>query len=299
MGTLRTTTRSGHLTAVQPLAHGGKNSGTVHTFRRETIFGEDGTPYAAVPSISGGTIRYSLRSVAAKLMHDFLVGDGTLPFAVVHAMHNGGAMRETKSVKELITGEKQAQLRETVPLFGVFGGMGGARSISGRLDVDSAIPVTKETAFLGDFYAGARPDDSTLLSAYEIVQRLSYGRFSTAEGSDVQSLIDQDSERELPRGGGMLFWSQEVLPIGTRLWHSITLNDATPVETSFFNEVFSIWSQRAVIGQQRRVGMGKVTPNYNTTVTNIAGLPAETVETSWREELKDRKDDALEALSWL
>lgn len=300
MGNLRTIINSGHITAVQPLAHGGgKNSGTVHTFRRETIFGEDGTPYHAIPSISGGTIRYTLRSIAAKIMHDFLVGDGTLPFSTVHAMHNGGAMKETKSVKELITGEKQAILRETVPLFGVFGGMGGARAISGRLDVDSALPITQETAFLGDYYEGQRPDHEALLSAYELVQRLNYGRFSTTEGSDVQPLIDKESERELPKGGGMLFWSQEVLPVGTKLWHSITLNDATPVEASFFNEVLSVWKRRASIGQQRRVGMGKIMPHYTTSILSLSGAESELVDVNWRTELQDRKEEGLEALLWL
>lgn len=299
MSALRTILLTGKIKALQPLAHGGKNSGTVHTFRRETIFGANGEPIYAVPSVSGGTIRYSLRSVAAKIMHSYLVGDGTLPFSAVHAMFNGGAMKETKTVTDLITGEKQAILRETLPLFAVFGGMGGARSISGRLDVDSALPVTKETKFLAEYYHADIANDEHLLSIYEIVQRNNYGRFSSAEGSDVQSLIKDDSDRELPKGGGMLFWSQEVLPLGTELFHSICLNDATPVEASFFTEVYNAWSARAHIGQQRRVGMGKITPMYKTAITDIAGQPSEIVECNWREELEDKRDQALEALSWL
>lgn len=299
MSALRTVLFTGKIKALQPLAHGGKNSGTVHTFRRETIFGEKGEPIYAVPSISGGTIRYSLRSIAAKIMHAYLVGDDTLPFSAVHAMFNGGAMKETKSVTDLITGEKQAILRETLPLFAVFGGMGGARSISGRLDVDSAIPVTRETSFLAPHYQTSIAEPEHLLSIYEIVQRHSYGRFSSAEGSDVQSLISQDSSRELPKGGGMLFWSQEVLPLGTELFHSICLNDATPVEAAFFMDVYRVWSKRVHIGQQRRVGMGKITPVYSTLITDIAGQDADLVECDWREELQDKREVALEALSWL
>ena len=297
MTALRTISRLGKLRALQPLAHGGKNTGTVHSFRRETIFGADGKPIYAVPSISGGTIRYSLREVAAKVMHHFLVGDGTLPFSTVHAMFNGGAMKETKSVKDLITGEKQAILRETLPLFAVFGGMGGARSISGRLVVESGVPVAEETAFLAPYYETTTPD--SLMSVYEMVERSPFGRFSSTEGVNVQSMIDQTSERELPKGGGMLFWSQEVLPLGTELFHGIHLNDVTPVEASFFNEVFEIWAKKAFIGQQKRVGMGKVSPEYTTSITNIAGLPDELVECNWREELADRKEQALEALTWL
>lgn len=300
MSALRTIILSGRLQARQALAHGGKNSGTVHTFRTETIYDEHGKPIYNTPSISGGTIRYSLRSVATKMMHDFLVGDGKLPFHVVHAMHNGGSMKETKSVQEVITGEKQAKLRETVPLLGIFGGMGGARAISGRLDVDSAIPVTKETAYLAEHYQGTLIEDPEgLPSIHAILERYKYGRFSTSEGSDVQSMIDLDSDRELPKGGGMLFWSQEVLPLGVHLWHSVCLNDATPVEVSFFDEMMSIWSKNAHIGQQRRIGMGKVEPKYQETVTNMAGVTAERVECDWREELKDRKDEALEILNLL
>lgn len=297
MTALRTYSWTGKLRALQPLAHGGKNSGTVHAFRRETIFGADGNPIHAVPSISGGTIRYSLREIAAKIMHHFLVGDGTLPFASVHAMLNGGAMKETKSVSELITGEKQAILRETLPLFAVFGGMGGARSISGRLVVESALPIAEETAFLAPYYLVEPPEK--MLSVYELVSRQPYGRFSSAEGTSAQSLITQDSDRTLPKGGGMLFWSQEVLPRGVELFHGLKLTDATPIEASFFAEVYALWAKSAFIGQQKRVGMGKVVPVYTEEVTNIAGIPDTPIECNWREELKDRKDEALEALTWL
>lgn len=296
---LRTTLYTGKLKAIQPLAHGGKNSGTVHTFRRETIFGEHGQPIPATPSISGGTIRYSLRNTAAHIMHEFLVGDGTLPFQTVHAMFNGGAMKETKSVTEVVTGEKQAILRETVPLIAVFGGMGGARSISGRLTVDSAIPITRETAYLSTYYMAEPPAEEYLQSVYSIIEKQRFVRFSTSEGSSVQPLITPDSDRELPKSGGMIFWSQEVLPIGTELFHSICLNNATPIETSFFEEVMAVWMRRAHIGQQIRAGMGKVAPLYTKEVTTVAGTPAEQVPVNWREALADRKEEALEALSWL
>lgn len=299
MSALRTITLTGTLRALQPLAHGGKNSGTVHTFRRETIFGADGKPIPAVPSISGGTIRHSLRSTGAKMMHHHLVGDGTLPFSTIHAMFNGGAMKETKSVTSVITGEKQAMLRDTIPLFAVFGGMGGARSISGRLDVDSALPVTTETAYLAPFYEAQIAPPENLMSIYEIVQRQSFGRFSSAEGSDVQPLIEQESSRELPKGGGLLFWSQEVLPLGSELFHSITLNDATPVEVSFFLNLYKNWSRNGRIGQQRRAGMGKIAPHYTMHVRDLSGEDADIIPCDWREELADRREDALEALSWL
>lgn len=296
---LRSILLTGKIKAIQPLAHGGKNSGTVHTFRRETIFGANGEPIYAVPSISGGTIRYSLRYTAAKMMHFFLAPDDRLPFEAVHAMFNGGAMKETKNVTDLITGEKQGILRDYLPLFAVFGGMGGARSISGQLDVDSALPVTKETKFLAEHYQANIAEDKHLLSVYELVERHHFGRFSSTEGSDVQSMIQPESSRELPKGGGMLFWSQEVLPIGTELFHSLYLRDATPVEVSFFLDVYHLWSRRAHIGQQRRVGMGRISCHYKESITNMAGLEAEKVECNWREVLEPHKEKALEALSWL
>lgn len=296
---LRTTLYTGKIKALQPLAHGGKNSGTVHTFRRETIFGEKGEPIPSTPSISGGTIRYSLRNIAAHIMHEYLVGDGTLPFQTVHAMFNGGAMKETKNVNELITGERQAILRETVPLFAVFGGMGGARSISGRLAVDSAIPITKETAYLAQYYRTEIPSEEYLQSVYSIIEKQRFVRFSTSEGSSVQTLITPESDRELPKGGGMIFWSQEVLPLGSELFHSLCLTNATPVETSFFEEVVQVWSRNAHIGQQVRAGMGKIVPLYKKEVTTVAGSPTEQIPINWREALAERKEEALEALSWL
>ena len=131
----------GALTARTAIAHGGDDRGIIHTFRHEHLI-LGGRP-ALVPIISGGAIRGSLRRTSAAMFQAALVGpEGRLPFPVVHALRTGGALTETRDHSEVLTGERQAMLRDLVPHFALFGVSGGGRIMSGRLHVGKALPVT-------------------------------------------------------------------------------------------------------------------------------------------------------------
>lgn len=289
---LRTVIWSGTLLALQPIAHSsGRKTGTVSDFRRETIF-IDGKPLEAIPVLSGGTIRYSLRTASAKITQEWLSqAVGKLPFEAVHALHNGGALKVT-GVEDVLTGERQAILRDLVPHMAIFGGVGGARAISGRLDVDTATPLARETAPLAQMYHTGAPVPD--LSIYELVQKGKYGRFANIDGRDVQEGDPLEVEN-----GGMIFWSQEVLPLGTRLLHCLQLNDVTPTELSYFLDVMKVWEKTARIGQQRRMGMGRIKPEYTREVLDLCANEAEIIPANWRDDLEGKQEQAKEALSWL
>lgn len=293
----------GTLTARTSIAHGGKDSGTVHTFRRETLLLPDGRRLPAVPVISGGVVRGPMRRLAAKMAQHAITnganGDGRLPFPVVHALRTGGALRESRGSEEILTGEKQAILRDTIPMLGIFGLSAGSRVMSGRLDVDKPLPVAKETAYLADFYQVDLADYDPP-SVWELIQRETYTRFADVNDSAAQPFIEplQDGDT-LPKGSGQMLWSQETLPAGTRLFHSLVLRDATPVEQSFMTELMTRWADQARIGAQSARGMGQVTCDYTRSVYDILGDTAEDEPADWRQHTADNADQVQEVLGWL
>lgn len=301
---MRTVEWRGVITAQSSIAHGGKDSGTSHGFRRETLILPSGKQLAGVPVISGSVVRGNMRRLAARMVTDALVGDGgRLPFNVVHTIRTGGALRETRASGEVLTGEKQAILRDLLPMLSVFGFATQGRIVSGRLYVDKSLPLARETAFLAPAYGthAIAHVPATLPSVWELIQREVYTRFGDANETVSAGTVDVDlGLPELSRGSGNMLWFQETLCAGTRLLHSVRLEDATPIEVSFTNELMKRWANAARIGAQRSRGMGRFTFDHERICTNILGDPADDEpEVSWRAYTQEHLDDIREVFAWL
>lgn len=306
---MRTVEYSGVLTALTSIAHGGRSSGTVHSFRRETFVLPDGTLMPNVPVISGGVVRGSLRRLAAAMTQQAIAGDGTLPFPVVHALRTGGVLKETRSTGEVLTGERQALLRQALPMFGLFGLSAGGRIMSGRLLVDKPLPLAAETAYLAEHY-GVTLADYSPPTVWRLMQRESYARFADVNDSAAQTWIDPvtpgggvdgpSPQRELPKGSGTMMWTHETLSPGTRLLHRLLLEDGTATEVSFFDDLVATWSRQAQIGGQQARGLGRVGCDYTRSVRNAAGLDAaDEAPSPWRDVLARSTDLVHEVLGWL
>lgn len=299
---MRTIEWKGSMLALSSIAHTGKESGTNHAFRRETLIRPDGKALAAVPVISGGVVRGSMRRLAAKMAQHAIVGDSErLPFPVVHALRTGGALRETRASEEVLTGERQAELRDLIPMLSIFGFSTSGRIVSGRLEVDKPLPISTETAYLSERY-GVDMEGFTPPSIWSLIQQEQYTRFADVNDSAAQPYIDVDPEdpREIPKGSGNMLWSQETLPAGTRLFHSVVLSEGTPIEVSFMDELMRRWGSSCTIGAQRARGMGRVRLDYVRSCYDVLGDPAEAEPLQdWRKYVKDNQDRVLEALKWL
>lgn len=301
---MRTVEWRGVITAQSSIAHGGTDSGTTHGFRRETLLLPSGKRLAGVPVISGGVVRGDMRRLAARMVTQAIAGDGgKLPFNVVHALRTGGSLRETRGSEEVITGEKQAILRDLMPMLSVFGFSTRGRIISGRLFVDKPLPLARETMFLAPSYGkvATEVDESTLPSVWELVQRETYTRFGDANESVSGGMVD-DSEGlpDLSKGSGNMIWAQETLCAGTRLFHSVRVEDATPIEVSFTNELMTRWTKTARLGAQRSRGMGRFSFDHERVCTDILGDEADDEpEFSWREYTKEHLEDIQQVFSWL
>lgn len=298
---MRTIEWTGTLTAVSSIAHGGKDSGTTHGFRRETLILPTGERLVGVPMISGGVVRGSMRRTAAAMMQTALVGDGRLPFNVVHALRTGGSLRETRASEEVLTSERQAIIRDALPMLACFGFSTNGRIVSGRLQVDKPVPVSKETIYLADAYQ-ADLTGYTPPSIWELIQRETYTRYADVNDAAAQPYIEMDATevRTVAKGGGNMIWAQETLPAGTRLFHSLVLEEATPVEVSFMDELVKRWTRQGRVGAQSARGLGRISATYTRTCTDVLGDPAEPEDGPvWRDYVTTHKDSIMEVLGWL
>lgn len=295
---MQTVTYEGTLTAISSISHGGQDRGITHGFRKETIIGADGRPIGGIPVISGSVIRGTMRRKAARLMQTALSdgGDSRLPFHSVHALTTGGSMTETRSSGEVLTVERQARVRDLIPLFGVFGVAGGGKVMSGKLSVDKAIPIARETAHL------TPSREASPLSVFSLVQREQYSRVADVENGSASGLIAPTDEAQvLPSGSGQMLYQIETLAAGTVLQHSVTIEDANPVEAAFFDDVLRAWRPKGVaqLGGQSARGLGKAHVDYVRTTTDVWGDEVEPEVADWKAFVRDHRADALEALAWL
>lgn len=298
---MRTIVYTGTLRAQTSISHGSKPSGNNHPFRRETFILPTGKRLAAVPVVSGGAVRGSLRRMAASMMQQAIVGDGTLPHPVVHALRTGGSLRETRTSGDVLTGERQAILRDVIPMFGVFGLSAGGRIMSGRLQVGKPLPVAQETMYLAEHY-NAELAEYSPPSIWQVIQRETYTRTADVNDAAAQLLIDdvEAAERDLPKGSGNMIYTHETISPGTRLFHNLVLDSGTPTEVSFFDDLVRRWSKKATIGGQTAKGLGKVEPQYTRTAYDILGDEADDEEPRpWQEHVANNAEQVQEVLTWL
>lgn len=298
---MRTIVYTGTLRAQTSISHGSKASGNNHPFRRETFILPTGKRLASVPVVSGGAVRGSLRRMAAAMTQKAIAGEGTLPHPVVHALRTGGSLRETRTSGDVLTGERQAILRDVIPMFGVFGLSAGGRIMSGRLQVGKPLPVAKETTYLAGHYQ-ADLDNYDPPSIWQVIQRETYTRVADVNDSAAQLLIDdlEAADRDLPKGSGNMIYTHETISPGTLLFHNLVLDAATPTEVSFFDDLVRRWSKRATIGGQIAKGLGRVEPRYTRTAYDILGDEIDDEDAQpWQQHVADRAEQVKDVLTWL
>lgn len=289
---MRTTDWDGLITAVSSIAHGGEDRGNLRTLRHEQMIGADGKPRLR-PLISGNAIKGELRRIAARLYQHQLVGDGKLPFRAVNALRTGGMLTETKTHKEVLTGERQAVLRDTIPVLGVFGVSGGGRIMRGRLYVDKAVPLARETAHLAPYYS-LTPNAADLPAVQDLISEEFHARHPDAD--TTRATFDGETAAD----GNPMFWWTQTFCAGTQLMHAIRLEDATAVETAFFTDVLATFAHRGRVGGQQSRGLGRTTATYTATTADSAGAPADPEPANWRQHVTEHGADlAVERLGWL
>lgn len=263
-------TWSGTATATSSISHGSETRGLVTMLRRETIIGADNTP-VAVPLISGNALRGRLRRTAEELLCEVLDYRGKLTIAAAAALRSGGALAKTNA--EPISGARLAQLRDLVPLIGVFGTAGAGRIIDGCLQAGKLIPHATETAHL--------LHHSTALSINDLTQIETYSRVDDSTRHDT--LTDQISTSQLQ-------YRLETFRAGTTFDMWLNLSNPTLTQAAFFADVIRHFSTNATIAGRAGIGHGRLRLNLTCTTTP---------EADWRTPTANHAAAAIAALNQL
>lgn len=263
-------TWSGTATATSSISHGSETRGLVTMLRRETIIGPDHTP-VPIPLISGNALRGRLRRTAEELLCQVLDYRGKLTVAAAAAVRSGGAL--TKTSADAISGTKLKQLRELVPLIGVFGTAGAGRIIDGCLQVGKLIPHTTETAHL--------LHHTSALSTRDITQIETYSRVDDTATHDTHT--DQIATSQLQ-------YRLETFRAGTTFDVWLNLSNPTPTEAAFFSDVLALYSTHATIAGRGGIGHGRLRLALSCT-----GTP----EGDWRTPTAAHAGAAIDALNQL
>lgn len=296
---------SGTATATSSISHGGQTRGTVTLLRREQIVQPDGTALW-VPLISGNAVRGRLRRIGEELLRDELGYEGRLSLPAATMLRSGGAL--TKTTREPLSGGRLRQLRHLVPHVGVFGGAAGSRTIDSALRVGKWMPLVAEAA-----HVLGRPDAGTV-TAFSCTQLEQYARLA-ADGEhafdDVMTTLhtgvtpvktngEVDVDALSPTAGrsedpdGPMLFRVETWPAGTRFDTWFALERATDLEAAFFDDVLHTFATTGWVGGRSAIGHGQFRLDLDRTDT-----PTPPASVDWRAHVREYRDDALEALTWL
>jgi len=136
------------LEAITPIAHHEGTYGNHATVFRRKLRQADGS-WASVPFVTGDTLRHKLREAAAWAFLDAagLLADGTLSEAALRLLFNGG-MVSGNGDSSAIKLDAYREMVDLVPPLGILGGCAGNRVIPGRLTVEDALLICRESEML-------------------------------------------------------------------------------------------------------------------------------------------------------
>lgn len=134
------------LEASQPIAHHGETIGNEAILMREDVR-QRGGGFAAVPIVTGDTMRHGLREAAAYAFLDAagLLDEPGLTEATLRLLFAGG-MVTGRGDASVISLDTYRELVELVPSLKLLGGCTNSRVIPGQLAVDAAMLMCTETA---------------------------------------------------------------------------------------------------------------------------------------------------------
>jgi CRISPR type IV-associated protein Csf2 len=281
---MTTYTFEGKITALSSISHGGGESfGINQKLRREKFVQPDGS-VRDVPVISGNSIRGLLRDKGMMHMCGAL-GYGTndatgevsgLPLPAFYFLFSGGSLSGgSKSVNI----EEARRMRELIPLSSVFGGALGGQIMNGKLKVNKAIPICRETMhLLPEAYRPANP-----AGIYDYLQEEMYTRKDDEKSEKLRGIIDQGQRKlieiareakELKRGTKddvatetgqsqqMMYYVETFAP-GTQFHWRLTLEDVTPLEFDALVTTLMVFSRSPYIGGKSAIGLGEIAVKFD------------------------------------
>lgn len=276
---------SGVVTALSSIYHGGgQNIGVNSKLRREKFVQPNGT-VEDVPVISGNGLRGLLRDRGMFHMCRALgygvneetseVNGLTLP--AFYFLFSGGALVKGGGGSGIDI-DRARELRNLIPLVGVFGGAMGNQIMPGKLKVDKMLPICVETQHL----LPAPWCDAETLSIWEYLQEEMYTRKDDEKDEHKRLLIEPatrllleeaaTTKRNAPSqpvvqddtgSKQQMMYYVETFAAGTQFFWSLVLDDATDVEFDAFATALGEFARMPFIGAKSNVGLGRVQVRFD------------------------------------
>lgn len=318
---MRTYIFEGVVTALSSICHnGGERNGTVTQLRREKFI-QPGGKVAAVPVVSGNSIRGILRD---RGMFSMLrqVGYGVqadgkvqgLPLQAFYFLFSGGALASTG--KEGIDVGHFRKLKSTIPLIGLFGGAVGNAIMPGKLKIGKLLPICKET----DHLLPVRFRHENPQTIWEYCQTEMFTRRDDAKNDRLLPMLQQKQvaeqsglfgtetavEAEAPaKGAGpqQMMYNVETLAAGTQFYWKVLAEDVTDIEFEAFLACLIEFSKSPNIGGKGATGHGEIAVKLDNWVEIDSRLHLQgkeidfTIGTKYTEHLKEKEAEIRSLLN--
>ena len=290
------------LEAVTPVAHHQESIGnSAVIFRRKVR--QPGGGWASVPYITGDSIRHQLREAivyatlgAAGLLDSPKLSEGALRF-----MFSGGMLTE-RGEASVIKLDHYREMVEVLPFVALLGGCANSRVIPGRLSVNDALLVCRESAALIPAevleHAGTldtcrahveltqrvRMDPTLDPSKRELLSdeaRTSISR--RADASEAAHDADNAVARESSKST-MLPRTHEQIAAGSLFYWSVNATCYSSTDVDTFDTMVGAFLARAVVGGKRGTGHGALR------CVRVTGGPGDGCEARFVEHVAARSD---------
>lgn len=290
------------------MIHGGDEVlGTTKLFRRKG-FVYDGRKIS-IPIVSGNALGgIWRRSCAMAFLDQYLDAGGTpLSLSAFYYLTSGGTLKKSASTggMDIVAAMDLCSL---IPMAGIFGGAGLGRIQAGKIYIDEAVPVCRETVpRLARIWPEAEDAGTAGLSIRDLVEVHGYSRQDDAKNlhwlkylddqarSDALALVrsrQQDDAAPDVGAAQQMRYEQEELITGTVLWHRWGfIVDPPEVEIAALAAGLLRWAERPKIGGRNARGHGNLLLDYHgvNAETHLVGDGSQPLEAF----AKQAPDDAL------
>lgn len=270
---------AGTWTLASSLIHGGDETlGTTKLFRTKGWV--HGDRLVQVPMVSGNAIRGIWRRACAMAFLDAYLAAGGAPVSLsaFYYLTSGGALKKGAESTSLDLGAERG-LRDLIPFVGLFGGAGLGKIQQGKLWIDEAIPICRETLpLLRLLWPAVETAPTAGMSVRELTELHGYSRQDDAKNehwhrylnagaqADATAAITRTQTEEQAAAAGasqQMRYENVELVAGTVLFHRWGFQwTPTAPELAGLGAGLLAWAEHPHVGGRNAVGHGNLLLDY-------------------------------------